>query len=82
MESCTPEGLATCSLRNKFAMGDTLEAVGPDLRPFAFAVGEMFDADGAALTEPKTPQMRFTLRLPKAVPPYSILRHSVALSAK
>ena len=82
VESCTPEGLATCSLRNKFAMGDTLEAVGPDLRPFAFAVGEMFDADGAALTEPKTPQMRFTLRLPKAVPPYSILRHSVALSAK
>ena len=82
VESCTPEGLATCSLRNKFAMGDTLEAVGPDLRPFAFEVGEMFDADGAALTEPKTPQMRFTLRLPKAVPPYSILRHSVALSAK
>lgn len=82
VESCTPEGLATCSLRNKFAMGDTLEAVGPDLRPFAFAVGEMFDADGATLTEPKTPQMRFTLRLPKAVPPYSILRHSVALSAK
>ncbi len=82
VESCTPEGLATCSLRNKFTQGDTLEAVGPDLRPFAFEVGEMFDADGVALTEPKTPQMRFTLRLPKPVPPYSILRHSVALSAK
>ena len=82
VESCTPEGLATCSLRNKFAQGDTLEAVGPDLRPFAFEVGEMLDAKGTALTEPKTPQMRFTLRLPKPVPPYSILRHSVALSAK
>ena len=82
VESCTPEGLATCSLRNKFAQGDTLEAVGPDLRPFAFEVGEMLDAEGTALTEPKTPQMRFTLRLPKPVPPYSILRHSVALSAK
>ena len=82
VESCTPEGLATCSLRNKFTQGDTLEAVGPDLRPFAFEVGEMFDAEGTALTEPKTPQMRFTLRLPKPVPPYSILRHSVALSAK
>ena len=81
VESCTPEGLATCSLRNKFAQGDTLEAVGPDLRPFAFEVGEMLDAKGTALTEPKTPQMRFTLRLPKPVPPYSILRHSVALSA-
>ena len=82
VESCTPEGLATCSLRNKFAMGDTLEAVGPGLRPFAFEVGEMFDAEGTALAEPKTPQMRFTLCLPKPVPPYSILRHSVALSAK
>ena len=82
VESCTPEGLATCSLRNKFTQGDTLEAVGPDLRPFAFEVGEMLDAEGTALTEPKTPQMRFTLRLPKPVPPYSILRHSVALSAK
>ena len=82
VESCTPEGLATCSLRNKFAQGDTLEAVGPDLRPFAFEVGEILDAVGTALTEPKTPQMRFTLRLPKPVPPYSILRHSVALSAK
>ena len=82
VESCTLEGLATCSLRNKFAQGDTLEAVGPDLRPFAFEAGEMLDAEGTALTEPKTPQMRFTLRLPKPVPPYSILRHSVALSAK
>ena len=82
VESCTPEGLATCSLRNKFTQGDTLEAVGPDLRPFAFEVGEMLDAEGTALTEPKTPQIRFTLRLPKPVPPYSILRHSVALSAK
>ena len=82
VESCTPEGLATCSLRNKFTQGDTLEAVGPDLRPFAFEVGEMLDAEGTALTEPKTPQMRFTLRLPKPVSPYSILRHSVALSAK
>lgn len=82
VESCTPEGLAICSLRNKFTQGDTLEAVGPDLRPFAFEVGEMLDAEGTALTEPKTPQMRFTLRLPKPVPPYSILRHSVALSAK
>ena len=82
VESCTPEGLATCSLRNKFTRGDTLEAVGPDLRPFAFEVGEMLDAEGTALTEPKTPQMRFTLRLPKPVPPYSILRHSVSRSAK
>ena len=32
---CTPEGLATLSLRNKFRTGDTVEVVGPDTRPFS-----------------------------------------------
>ena len=31
---CTPEGLATLSLRNKFACGDQVEVVGPDTKPF------------------------------------------------
>ena len=35
VESCTPEGLATLSLRNKFAAGDTVEVVGPDSKPFS-----------------------------------------------
>ena len=82
VESCDENGLAVCSLRNKFCTGDTLEVVGPDTRPFAFTVPVMADGDGTALEEPKTPQMTFTVQLPKAVPPYSILRHSVDLSAK
>ena len=53
-----------------------------DLRPFAITVPTMKDMDGNALTEPKTPQMQFYLQLPKAVPPLTILRHSVELSAK
>ena len=82
VESCDETGLAVCSLRNKFRTGDELEVVGPDTRPFAFTVPVMADMEGQALEEPKTPQMRFTVQLPKAVPPYSILRHSVDLSAK
>ena len=82
VESCDENGLAVCSLRNKFRTGDTLEVVGPDTRPFAFSVPVMADAEGNALEEPRTPQMTFTVQLPAAVPPYSILRHSVDLSAK
>jgi putative protease len=82
VESCDEKGLALCSLRNKFSKGDALEAVGPDLKPFGFTVAEMTDEDGNALDEPKTPQMKFFLQLPKQVPPCSMLRRSVDLSGK
>ncbi|MBQ3000817.1 MAG: U32 family peptidase [Oscillospiraceae bacterium] len=82
VESCDENGLARCSLRNKFATGDELEVVGPDLRPFPLTVPEMQDLDGNALTEPRTPQMQFYIPLPKPVPSLTILRHSVELSAK
>ena len=79
---CDPEGNATLSLRNKFRTGDTVELVGPDLRPFAMTVGQMQDETGAVLEEPRTPQMIFHMKLPKAVPPYTLVRHAVELSAK
>ena len=82
VESCTPEGLATLSLRNKFAAGDTVEVVGPDSKPFSMVVPPMEDLEGNALLEPKTPQSRFTMRLPRPVPPLSFIRHAVALSAQ
>ena len=82
MERCDENGLALCSLRNKFAAGDELEAVGPDMRPFQLTAQGMTDLEGAPLEEPRTPQMGFYLPLPKPVPPYTILRRSVNLSAK
>ena len=82
VESCDENGLALCSLRNKFAKGDTLEAVGPDVRPFPFTVTQMQNVDGTPLEEPKTPQMQFYLQLPSPVPPLSILRRNVDLSPK
>ena len=82
VESCDENGLAICSLNNKFRAGDELEVVGPDLRPFTITAGNMTDLEGNALEEPKTPQMKFTMQLPKAVPALSMIRRSVDLSAK
>ena len=82
VEACDANGLATCSLRNKFKRGDALELVGPDTRPFAFHAGDMWDEEQNELTEPKKPEMTFTIQLPKPVPAKSIIRRAVDLSAK
>ena len=82
VEQCDENGLALCSLRNKFAAGDILEAVGPDMRPFEFTVPMMMDIDKSLLEEPRKPEMKFYIQLPQAVPAFSILRKAVDLSAK
>ena len=82
VEKCDAEGNAVLSLRNKFAAGDTVEVVGPDLRPFSWQVPPMEDLDGVPLLEPRTPQMRFRAKLPKRVPPLSFIRHAVELSGR
>ena len=79
---CDDEGNATLSLRNKFRAGDVVELVGPDLRPFSMTVPQMTDAEGQPLDEPRTPQMTFHMKLPRAVPPFTVVRHAVELSAK
>ena len=82
VESCDENGLALCSLRNKFSAGDDLQIVGPDLKPFDFIPENMQDLEGNKLDEPRTPQMQFYLQLPKPVPASSIIRRSVDLSPK
>ncbi len=82
VESCDEQGKALCSLRNKFSQGDELELVGPDFKPFAFLAGDMTDLEGTALTEPRTPQMRFYLQLDRQVPALSVIRRSVDLSGR
>ncbi len=79
---CDENGLATLSLRNKFSVGDEVEIVGPDCKPFTMTVPMMHNEDGEPLDCPRTPQMVFTMQLPKAVPPYSFVRHAVELSGK
>ena len=79
---CDAEGNATLSLRNKFRAGDTVELVGPDLRPMSITVPMMEDMEGNPLEEPRTPQMMFRMKLPCQVPAYTLVRHAVELSAK
>ena len=82
VESCDENGVALCSLNNKFKIGDELEVVGPDTRPFPITAASLFDLEGNALEEPRTPQMKFTMQLPQCVPAQSLIRRSVDLSAK
>ena len=82
VEACDETGTAVCSLNNKFRSGDALEVVGPDLRPFPITAEGMADMEGTPIDEARTPQMRFTMKLPKPVPPLSMIRRSVDLSAK
>ena len=82
VESCDENGLAVCSLNNKFRTGDLLEVVGPDTRPFSITAQVLADSEGNPIDEPRTPQMQFTMQLPKAVPAHSLIRRSVDLSGK
>ena len=74
IESCAPDGLAVASLRNKFAAGDELDLVGPDLRPVSFTAPLMEDGEGFPLREPRHPQMKFRIKLPCQAPALSFLR--------
>lgn len=78
--SCDGEGNALLTLNNKFSTGDTLELVGPDVRPVSFQVGELRDEEGNVLEQVRKPQMRFTLKLPQAAPPLSLLRRQADLT--
>ena len=82
VDACDEKGIATCSLNNKFRVGDALEVVGPDLRPFPIVAENIRDLEGNALEEPRTPQMQFTMELPKQIPAMSMIRRAVDLSAK
>ena len=80
--SCDSDGNAVLSVRNKFAQGDTVEVVGPDLRPFAMTVPAMTDDDGLPVQEARTPRTLIHMQLPRSVPAYSLIRHAVELSAR
>ena len=82
VKSCDENGLALCSLRNKFAAGDELELVGPNTKPFGFTAGMMRDMQGEDLAEPRTPEMEFYMQLPQQVPALTMIRKAVDLSAK
>ena len=74
IQSCDETGLATASLRTKFARGDEIQLVGPAVAPVTFSAPQMADETGAPLDEPRHPQMTFQIQLPCYAPPLSFLR--------
>ena len=80
VQSCGGDGNAVLTLNNKFAVGDALELVGPDVRPQALTVDALWDGDGLPLEEVRHPQMVFRMKLPRQVPPLSLLRRKADLS--
>lgn len=74
VEDCDENGLATLSLRNKFAQGEEIDLVGPNVKSMSFAAPLMETLEGESLEEPRHPQMKFRMQLPVKVPPLSLLR--------
>ncbi len=80
VKSCDGAGNAVLTLNNKFSLGEELELVGPDVRPQALTVDALWDSEGQPLEEVRRPQMVFRMRLPRPVPPLSLLRRKAELS--
>ncbi len=80
VQSCDGDGNAVLTLNNKFGVGEPLELVGPGVRPQALTVEALWDTDGRPLEEVRRPQMAFRIKLPRQVPPLSLLRRKADLS--
>ena len=78
--SCEADGTATLTLNNKFSVGDQLELVGPDVKPQAITVQALWASDGTSMDQVRTPQTVFRMKLPRQVPPLSLLRRQADLS--
>ena len=74
VKECDAQGNAILSLRNKFAVGEALELVGPDVKPMPLTVDALWDEKGHSIDEVRKPQMEFRMKLPCSVPPLSLLR--------
>ena len=75
--SCDCEGNAVLTQRGRIWTGDTLELLVPGEKPIEFQVGEMRNAEDEVVTYCPHPEMEIRMKLPKQVPPYSILRRQV-----
>ena len=73
---------ALCTQRNRFCEGDELELLVPGCEPVRFTARDLRDADGMPLSSVPHPEMRFTLPLPCAATPDSILRRAVVPSTQ
>ncbi len=68
------DGVARCTQRGKFCLGDTIEALQPDGSTVTLTPGWIRDEDGAAVDATPHPMMRYTIPCDTPLMPCSLLR--------
>ena len=74
VEDCTDDGFAELTQRNRFCVGDMVELLTNEGEPISFAVTELWDENGEAITATPHAMMKFKMRLPVNCSALSILR--------
>ena len=67
-------GRLLCRQRNKFSVGDVLEALIPGGRVLPVPVPALFDANGVSIPDTPHPTMEFQLPFGEALPKGTMLR--------
>ena len=68
------DGVARCTQRGKFCLGDTIEALQPDGSTVTLTPGWIRNEDGAAVDATPHPMMRYTIPCDTPLMPCSLLR--------
>ncbi len=66
--------MVTLEERNYFKKGDNVEFFGPNIEPFSFAIGDIYDSVGNLLECARHPKEIIMFKVPKKVYQYDILR--------
>lgn len=74
VENCADDGFAELTQRNRFCVGDMVELLTNEGEPISFAVTELWDENGEAITATPHARMKFKMRLPVNCSALSILR--------
>lgn len=74
VENCADDGFAELTQRNRFCLGDMVELLTNEGEPISFAVTELWDENGEAITATPHAMMKFKMRLPVNCSALSILR--------
>lgn len=74
VEDCADDGFAELTQRNRFCLGDMVELLTNEGEPISFAVTELWDENGEAITATPHAMMKFKMRLPVNCSALSILR--------
>ncbi|MDY5880932.1 MAG: U32 family peptidase [Oscillospiraceae bacterium] len=74
VEDCADDGFAELTQRNRFCVGDMVELLTNEGEPISFAVTELWNENGEAITATPHAMMKFKMRLPVNCSALSILR--------